>query len=236
MRAGSLYYQTEDGSYWDLQENIHIFGHPTLEQLTIRHARLDSRGFESLEKPWETGLKELRLIECDINDDALSDLLFLPEALTEIEITQLAVPEPELEEAPDNVDDYIFALNGQSHSLQSISIDFPTIGGHKPLKLREFDNLTTLEIRDHQLFGTLRLTSVGLPPNLEVLNFLGPVGEDEDIQELLCYIIENKEVMARKWERMIVKEGKNGIPEKVVEACRPWGMFLAVEGEEEVED
>lgn len=70
---------------------------------------------------------------------------------------------------------------------------------------------------------------VGLPPLLETLEFLNPVGEDEEIMELLCYTVENKEILARKWEKLIVVEGKEGIPQKVIEACEGAGReFLNV--------
>lgn len=224
---GTLYYQCEDGGYWDLQDNIHIFGHPTLETLTINHAKLDERGFESLEKPWYTGLKTLNLIECDIHDDALADLLVLPEALQEINITQLADPVPALEESPEYMEDYILACRSAMHSLESITIDFPTLAGKNPLKMRDFEKLTELRLRDNQLFGmkTPRLQSVALPPNLETLEFLSEVGKDDEVAELLCYVIENRDVFARKWRDLIVVEGE-GIPEKIVEACRPLGHFL----------
>ncbi len=219
--TGSLFYQAEDNGYWDLQENIHIFGHPTLESLTIRRAKLDERGFESLEKPWETALKELHLIECDINDDALADLLVMPEALKEITITQLEIPEPPLEESPEFMEDYILSLRSAQHSLETISIDFATLSGKNPLKLRDFDQVKSLQLRDYQLFGlkTPRLHSVGLPPNLEYLEFFNEVGKDEEVAELLSYTIENKDIFARKWNKMVVAGGEVGIPSNILEAC-----------------
>lgn len=218
-----MFYQCEDGGYWDLQENIHIFGHPTLEILTIQRAKLDQRGFDSLEQPSETALKELHLIECDINDDALSELLLLPEALKEITITQLEVPSPPLEESPDDMEDYIFALHSAQHSLETVLIDFPTLGGKNALRMRDFGELKSLQLRDYQLFGRTsgspRLHSVGLPPQLEILEFLSPFGEDEEVTELLCYTIERKDILARKWSQMIVVEGEGGLPAKIIEAC-----------------
>ncbi|KAL5331963.1 hypothetical protein ACEPPN_001504 [Leptodophora sp. 'Broadleaf-Isolate-01'] len=227
LKTCSLFYQREDGGYWDLQENIHIFGHPTLEHLIIRRAKLDERGFESLEKPWYTGLKTLQLLECDIHDDALADLLVLPEALEEITITQLPDPEPALEESPEYMEDYILSCRSAQHSLQKITIDFPTLAGKNPLKLRDFELLTELKLRDHQLFGmkTPRLQSVALPQNLERLEFLNEVGKDDEVAELLCYTIENKDIFARKWVDLVVIEG-SGVPDRIKEVCEPWEGFL----------
>jgi hypothetical protein len=238
LKTCSLFYQCEDGGYWDVQNNIHIFSHPTLESLTLRRGKLDHRGFDALEKPEFTALKELHFIECDIDDDALSDILLHPEALQEFTITQLASPDPELEESPEDVEDYILALKSAQHSLESITIDFPTLGAENPLRLRDFEVLKSIQIRDYQLFGQKapRMHGVGLPPLLETLEFLNPVGEDEEIMELLCYTVENKDILARKWEKLIVVEGKEGIPKKVIEACEGAGReFLNVvqEGDEE---
>ncbi|KAL2065333.1 hypothetical protein VTL71DRAFT_3002 [Oculimacula yallundae] len=234
LKTCSLFYQREDGGYWDLQENIHIFGHPTLEHLTIRRAKLDERGYESLEKPWYTGLKTLSLIECDIHDDALADLLVLPEALEEIIITQLADPEPALEESPEYMEDYILACRSAQHSLKKIVVDFPTLAGKNPLKLRDFECLVEVHVSINQLFGmkTPRLMSVALPPNLERLEFLGDVGKDEEVTELLAYTVENKDVFARKWESLVVNGGSNageeGVPERVREVCEPFEGFLKI--------
>jgi hypothetical protein len=238
LKTCELFYQCEDGGYWDVQNNIHIFSHPTLESLTLRRGKLDHRGFDALEKPEFTALKELHFIECDIDDDALTDILLHPEALREFTITQLASPDPELEESPEDVEDYILALKSAQHSLESITIDFPTLGAENPLRLRDFEVLKSIQIRDYQLFGQKapRMHGVGLPPLLETLEFLNPVGEDEEIMELLCYTVENKEILARKWEKLIVVEGKEGIPKKVIEACEGAGReFLNVvqEGDEE---
>jgi hypothetical protein len=214
-----LFYQREDGGYWDLQQNIHIFGHPTLENLTIRRAKLDRRGFESVEQPSETSLTVLHLIECDIDDSALSELLLFPDALKHITMTQLEVPDPPLEESSDDIEDYVLALRSADHSLESISIDFPTLGSENPLKLRAFEVLTSLEIRHFQLFGQNRLHSVGLPPNLESLTFLDEVGGDEMLLDLLCYTIEQKDIVARKLRYLAVVEGEDGLPPRLVEAC-----------------
>jgi hypothetical protein len=225
-RLGDLYYQCEDGGYWDLQGNIHIFSHPTLESLTIRRAKLDQRGFESLEKPEMTALKELHLIECDINDDALSDILLHPEALKEFSITQKETPFPPLEESPDDIEDYILALQSAQHSLETITIDFPTLGAENPLRLRDFEVLRELQLRDYQLFGekTPRLHSVGLPSNLEVLEFLNQVGADEEIMDLLHYTIENKAILARKWSHLVVAGGEEHLPSRIMEACEQFDI------------
>jgi hypothetical protein len=215
-----LFYQREDGGYWDLQENIHIFSHPTLEILTLRRAKLDQRGFESLEQPSGTALKELHLLECDINADALSDILLLPKALKKITITQSEIPCQQLEESPDDVEEYIFAMRSALHSLETISIDFAALGAANPLRLRDFDALKSLQLRDYQLFGqsSPRLHSVGLPLHLETLEFLNKVGEDDEISDLLCYFIEN-DILARKLCRIVVVEPEGGFPANIVEAC-----------------
>ena len=161
----------------------------------------------------------LHLIECDINDDALSELLLFPDALKHITMTQLEVPEPPLEESSDDIEDYVLAIRSADHSLESISIDFPTLGSENPLKLRAFEVLTSLEIRHFQLFGQSRLHSVGLPPNLETLTFLDEVGGDEMLLDLLCYTIEQKDIVARKLRYLAVVEGENGLPQKLIEAC-----------------
>lgn len=223
--AGTLYYQREDGGYWDLQENIHIFSHPTLEVLIIRRAKLDTRGFDSLEKPENTALKELHLLECDINDDALSDILLHPEALQIITITQVAEPSPELEESPLDIGDYILALSSANHSLVTITIDFPTLVAKHALRLREFSALKSLTLRDYQLIGQghPRLHSVGLPPVLEKLNLLGRIGEDEEIAELLCYTLEH--TLARQQCQIVVSEKDHVIPAELVEACKKSEYF-----------
>ncbi|RDW72788.1 hypothetical protein BP6252_06695 [Coleophoma cylindrospora] len=223
LKICSLFYQREDDGYWDLHENIHIFAHPTLETLTIRKAKLDERGFDSSEKPSETALKELRLLECDINDDALSDILLLPEALKEIVITQSEVPSPPLEESPDDIEDYIHALLSAQHSLEIIAIDSATLGAANALKLRDFENLKLLRLRDFQLLGQSgypRLHSVGLPPSLETLEFLNQLGEDEEVSEILCYTIENQDILSRKLCQIVASGGKDGLPPQVIETCK----------------
>ncbi|KAM0332259.1 hypothetical protein ACHAQA_002535 [Verticillium albo-atrum] len=223
LRSASLFYQCKEDGYWDLRENIHIFAHPTLESLTLRRARLDYRGFDLMEQPHATALKRLHLIECDINDDALSDLLVFPEALEEFVMTQLEDPRPELEESSDSFRDYTVALASAAASLESITIDFPSLAGHKPLALRDFEKLTTLRMNwDYQLFGKSskkpRLHSVGLPPGLETLEFFGELGRDEEVTELLAHMVEHLDLHAAKLERLVVGEG--AVPPEVREACK----------------
>ena len=232
LLSGSLFYLCEDGGYWDLQENIHILSHPTLVKLTIRRAKLDQRGFESLEQPSETPLKELHLVECDLNDDGLSNLLLIPEALQEITITQLQFPSPPLEESPDDIEDYILAMKSAEHSLQIISIDFATLSAENPLKLRGFECLKSLELRDYQLFGqssgSPRLHSVGLPPNLEVLRFLNLVGEDEELVDLLCYTVENKAILASKLHKIEVINKEYSLLDNLGKACEAVNVCLCL--------
>ncbi|KAL3417203.1 hypothetical protein PVAG01_11203 [Phlyctema vagabunda] len=223
LKSCSLFYQCEDDGYWDLRENIHIFGHPTLEHLTIRRARLDRRGFESPEQPSETALKELNLYECDINDEALSDLLLFPEALKSFTMTQREEPVPALEESSDDVEDYILALHSAQHSLESITIDFAALGAENALRLRDFQVLSSLRLRDYQLFGqssnSPRLYSVGLPSTLEVLEFVNPLGQDDVVTELLGNTIEQKDILARKWRKMIALGKLEELPARILEAC-----------------
>jgi hypothetical protein len=169
-------------------------------------------------------LTKLRLIECDINDEALSELLLFPDALKEITITHLEEPEPPLEESEDaTMHDYILALSSAQHSLEYISIDYPSLGGNKALRLRMFEQLKELHLRDYQLFGKScskpRMHSVGLPPELETLKFWTPIGEDEGVVELLCYEIENLGVMARNLKKLVI-EGGGEVPEKILDALK----------------
>ncbi|KPM39254.1 hypothetical protein AK830_g7304 [Neonectria ditissima] len=227
LKSCTLFYQTEDDQYWDLQENIHIFAHPTLETLIIRRAKLDHRGFDLIERPHETALSKLHLIECDINDDALSDLLMFPQALKEFVMTQTEDPSPELEESSDSIRDYVIALDSACHSLETVTIDFPLLQTSRPLALRDFTALKTLRINwDHQLFGKTskkpRLQSVGLPPELETLEFFNKLGTDEEVTDLFVLAIQNLHITARKLTRLIVSEGDDDerIPREIEEACK----------------
>ncbi|KZM28124.1 uncharacterized protein EKO05_0006782 [Ascochyta rabiei] len=240
LKTCTLFYQCADDQYWDLRENIHIFAHPELESLTIRRAKLDDRGFDSLERPHETALKKLRLIECDISDDTLSDVLEFPIGLEEFVMTQLEEPEPELEESSDSFSDYIIALSSQAHSLKSITIDFPTLGCRKTLRLREFEALKELRMNwDYQLFGKSskkpRLHSVGLPPELEVLEFFNELGRDEEVTDLLLSMLQNKAVVARTLKKIIVVEGNDKVLKEVKSACKDQNLELDIIGELDVE-
>ncbi|KAI1497924.1 F-box domain-containing protein [Biscogniauxia marginata] len=216
LKSCTLFYQCPDNAYWDLRESIHIFAHPTLEYLLIRRAKLDYRGFDHIERPHETALKKLHLIECDLSDDALGDVLEFPEGLEEFLMTQNAEPNPELEESSDNIGDYIIALSSQCHSLKSVTIDFPTLNGRKPLRMRDFIALKTLRISwDWQLFGKSstkpRLHSVGLPPKLETLEFFNEVGTDEEVAELLEYTMRVRDVTSRALKTTIIVPSDNGV-------------------------
>lgn len=224
LKSCTLFYQNEDDNYWDLRENIHIFGHPTLETLTIKRAKLDHRGFDLIERPHETALSRLHLIECDINDDGLSDLLVFPKALREFVMTQSEDPVPELEESSDSMRDYISALSEQSHSLESVIIDVPMLRTTRALALRDFEKLTSLKMNwDHQLFGISskkpRMHSVGLPPELKELEFFNELGTDEEVTDLMVYMLQNLPIMARKLEDLIVVKGDKGVPQEIIEAC-----------------
>ncbi|RWA07989.1 hypothetical protein EKO27_g7117 [Xylaria grammica] len=210
LKSCSLFYQCPDNAYWDLRENIHIFAHPTLETLYIRRAKLDYRGFDFIERPHELPLKKLHLIECDISDDALGDVLELPKALEEFVMTQSTKPSPELEESSDNMGDYIVALRSQCEALESITIDFPTMGSRRSLRMRDFDALRVLRVNwDWQLFGRKskkpRLDSFGVPPNLEKLEFFNELGTDEEVTELLDYLIQTNDVAAKAVKTTPVK-------------------------------
>jgi hypothetical protein len=237
LKSCTLFYQCSDDQYWDLQENIHIFSHPTLESLVIRRAKLDSRGFVSIERPHETALKKLHLIECDINDDALSDVLEFPEGLTEFVMTQLPEPSPPLEESTDNIGDYIIALSSQGPTLETVTIDFPTLTGRRPLRMRDFEVLKTLRINwDYQLFGKSskkpRMHSVGLPPELETLEFFNELGSDEVVTDLLAMTIQTKNIIARKWKSMIVMANDDGkVPQEIIDACKEQGLDLDIMGQ-----
>ncbi|KAI1108225.1 hypothetical protein F5Y14DRAFT_100639 [Nemania sp. NC0429] len=210
LKSCSLFYQCPDNAYWDLRENIHIFAHPTLETLFIRRAKLDYRGFDFNERPHELPLKKLHLIECDISDDALSDILELPKALEEFVMTQSTEPTPELEESSDNLGDYMVALQSQCESLHSITIDFPTMGSRRSLRMRDFVALKVLRVNwDWQLFGRKskkpRLDSFGVPPNLEILEFFNELGTDEEVTELLDYLKATSTVAARAVSTTLAK-------------------------------
>ncbi|KAF2824187.1 hypothetical protein CC86DRAFT_371573 [Ophiobolus disseminans] len=235
LKTCSLFYQCANDAYWDLRENIHIFAHPTLETLIIRRAKLDERGFDFIERPHVTALKRLHLVECDINDDALADVLEFPEALEEFVMTQTEEPEPELEESSDSLSDYIIALNSQAEFLKSITFDSPTLHNRKTLRLREFEVLKTLRLNwDHQLFAKSskkpRLHSVGFPPEMEVLEFFNDLGTDNEVTDLFVVAIESKDIIAKNWKTMIVVDGDDGVPKEIKDACKTVGLQLDIIG------
>lgn len=225
LKTCSLFYQCPDDAYWDLRENIHIFTHPTLETLTIRRAKLDERGFDFMERPHSTALKSLRLLECDINDDSLADIMEFPEGLREFYLYHTPDPAPDLEEGSDEVCEHVMALKDQAETLESITIDHPTLAGRRVLRLRDFQSVKYLRLnRDTQLFGKTgrkpRMHSAGLPPRLEVLEFTEPLGRDETVTELFAMMLQNIEYMARDLRALIVVEGPEGVPEQILEACK----------------
>ncbi|KAI0908581.1 hypothetical protein F4823DRAFT_485674 [Ustulina deusta] len=221
LKSCSLFYQCPDNAYWDLRENIHIFAHPTLETLFIRRAKLDYRGFDFIERPHQLPLKKLHLIECDISDDALGDVLELPKALEEFVMTHSAEPTPELEESSDNLGDYIVALRSQCESLESVTIDFPTMGSRRSLRMRDFVALKVFRLNwDWQLFGRKskkpRLDSFGIPPRLERLEFFNELGTDEEVAELLDYLIQTNDVAAKAVKTTLAKSINSTLAH-----CRP---------------
>ncbi|KAI3395269.1 hypothetical protein diail_1623 [Diaporthe ilicicola] len=238
LKTCSLFYQCPDNGYWDLRENIHIFTHPTLETLTIRRARLDERGFDFMERPHSTALKSLRLIECDINDDSLADIMEFPEGMREFYLYHTADPFPELEESSDEISEHVMALRDQAETIESITVDHPTLGGRKVLRLRDFQSARYLRLnRDTQLFGKTgrkpRLHSAGLPPRLEVLEFTEPLGGDDTVTELFAMMIQNIEFMARDLKALIVVEGPDGVPEQILEACKGKKFELDIRPQQE---
>jgi hypothetical protein len=182
-----------------------------------------------------TALKQLHLLECDINDDSLGDLLELPEALEEFVMTQTEEPEPELQESSDNVGDYILAAQSQAEFLKTLTIDHPTLTGRRVLRMREFAALKTLRLNwDYQLFGKSskkpRLHSVGLPPFMETLEFFNDLGSDEEVTDLLLATIEQKDIVARTWKTMVVTEGDAGVSRELKDACKTAGLQLDIIG------
>jgi hypothetical protein len=247
------------GKYWDLQSNIHIFAHPTVETLVLRRARLPDIAFrDHMEKPREmTPLRKLHLVDCDINDDGLSDVLACPVALEEFVMvhshhhadddddddSEKEVKLNELEESADNVGYYIIALEAQQKSLQSVTIDMAMLSGRRALRMREFTALHTLRLSwDYQLFGQTnkkkpRLHSVGLPPNLQTLEFFRGLGEDDEVTELLEHVVLNRALLAEKWDRLVVPEGDDmGVLRRMRKASREAGLEFTVIGEDDDED
>ena len=52
----------------------------------------------------------------------------------------------------------------------------------------------------------------------------GRVSEDEEILDLLEYMIENKNVLARKWRILEVEGDEEGLPARIREACEKAGL------------
>jgi hypothetical protein len=151
-------------------------------------------------------------------------------------MTQLEEPEPDVEESSDSFSDYIIALGSQAHSLKSITIDFPTLGCRKTLRMREFEALKELRMNwDYQLFGKSskkpRMHSVGLPPELEVLEFFNELGKDDEVTDLLLAMLEQKHVVARSLKKMIVVEGNDKILKEVKSICKEQRLQLDIIGE-----
>lgn len=237
LKTCTLFFQGPNNEYWDLQETIHIFTHPTLEDLIIKRAKLDERGFDSLERPHSTGLKKLHFIECDINDDALADIMEFPEALKEFYMYHTAEPVPELEESSDEINEFVMALKPCAESIETIIVDHPTLGGRKVLRMRDFTALKTMRLNfDTQLFGKTskkpRLHSVGLPPELETLEFFGEIGKDEAVTELFAIALGNIEFMARNLKTLILFEGPDGIPQQILDACEGKKFELQIRRQE----
>ena len=143
-------------------------------------------------------------------------------------MTQSADPEPDLEETSDSIRDYIIAIEPQCHSLETITVDHPLLQDRTALSMRKFAKLKTLRLNwDHQLFGHSskkpRLTSVGMPPELETLEFFNQLGTDEEVTDLFVAMLQNLSVMARKLTHLIViesDEDEKPIPKEVEEACK----------------
>lgn len=235
LKSCTLFYQCANDQYWDLRENIHIFTLSTLESLTIKRARLDERGFDFLERPHPTDLKKLYLIDCDINDDGLSDILEFPTALEEFVMTQADEPEPDLVESSDTFSDYMAALDYQAHSLRSITVNSPTLSSRKVLRMRHFESLKVLRMNwDYQLFGKStkkpRLHSVGLPPNLELLEFFNELGTDEGVTDLLLSLVQSKKAVADRWKSIVVVESDKTVIKNLREACMEQDLQLDVIG------
>lgn len=94
---------------------------------------------------------------------------------------------------------------------------------------------------DYQLFGKSskkpRMHSVGLPPELEVLEFFNELGKDDEVTDLLLAMLEQKHIVARSLKKMIVVEGNDKILKEVKSICKEQGLQLDIIGEfDESED
>ena len=102
--------------------------------------------------------------------------------------------------------------------------------------MRQFEALKELRMNwDYQLFGKSskkpRLHSVGLPPELEVLEFFNELGKDEEVTDLLLNMLEQKNIVARSLKKMIVVEGNNKVLREVKSICKEQGLKLDIIGE-----
>jgi Ran GTPase-activating protein (RanGAP) involved in mRNA processing and transport len=102
--------------------------------------------------------------------------------------------------------------------------------------MREFEALKELRLNwDYQLFGKSskkpRLHSVGLPPELELLEFFNELGKDEEVTDLLLAMLQNKSVVARNLKRMVVVEGNDKVLREVKATCREQGLQFDIIGE-----
>ena len=73
--------------------------------------------------------------------------------------------------------------------------------------------------------------SVGLPPGLELLEFFNELGKDEEVTDLLLAMLQNKSVVARNLERMVVVEGNDKVLREVKTTCKEQGLQLDIIGE-----
>ena len=107
--------------------------------------------------------------------------------------------------------------------------------------MREFTALKTLRMNwDYQLFGKSsrkpRMHSVGLPPELETLEFFHELGTDEEVLDLLVYLIQTKNIGNRPWKTMIAVESDAKALREVKEACKEQELQLDVIGAFDEED
>lgn len=82
-----------------------------------------------------------------------------------------------------------------------------------------------------QVVEEARLHSVGLPPELELLEFFNELGKDEEVTDLLLAMLQNKSVVARNLERMVVVEGNDKVLGEVKTICKEQGLQLDIIGE-----
>ena len=128
------------------------------------------------------------------------------------------------------------ALKSARHSLAHITLDMPFLSGRKALRMRDFAVLRSLRLNwDYQLFGRTskkpRMHSVGVPPELETLEFLNDLGTDDEVTELLTYMIQSRAIVASNLKTMIVVESEeHPVPSEIVDACKEHGLQLDIIG------